>query len=207
MNDFFPEEPKKLKERISRYKRLLKKDYSDGGGKRYLIGPMYQLLGNGEGALEYYSWFNKKYDDDSGDPYMRLCWTLALIQDGQDKAANAMLKYTMLSNIYLVPLMLGTPIDDYQIRFGSNWEDKEYAEEIPQELLRLWGIAEKDWAKKAYFARETTAVRERYILINKKLDNLEVGNERTALVMESSELKYGRKPDWDSPTLRLVKES
>ena len=74
-------------------------------------------------------------------------------------------------------------------------------------MLRLWGIAEKDWAKKAYFARETTAVRERYILINKKLDNLEVGNERTALVMESSELKYGRKPDWDSPTLRLVKES
>ena len=107
MNDFFPEEPKKLKERISRYKRLLKKDYSDGGGKRYLIGPMYQLLGNGEGALEYYSWFNKKYDDDSGDPYMRLCWTLALIQDGQDKAANAMLKYTMLSNIYLVHLCLG----------------------------------------------------------------------------------------------------
>ena len=55
---FFPEDPKKLKSRIRSYERSLKQDpMDDGYGKRYLLGPMYLLLGDVDGALRHYAWF------------------------------------------------------------------------------------------------------------------------------------------------------
>ncbi len=48
----YPQEPKKIRERINRYERKLRKEYekfgsiSDGYGKRYLLGPLYLVLGD-----------------------------------------------------------------------------------------------------------------------------------------------------------------
>ena len=204
MSDFFPEEPKKLKERISRYKRQLKKGDRDGAGKRYLVGPMYQLLGNLEGALEFYSWFQKEYDDDCGEPYMSLCWTLALLQDGQTQAAIKKLRATMFSNLYLVPHLLGEPIKTLDIWLGSNWEWLDYAQEIPRELIRLWTEEDLEWVKKTYYGAVLENDRKQYIAINRKLNGLPPGQERSALVMASHSLQYGEKPDRKIPRLHLV---
>ncbi len=57
----FPHEPYEIKDRLRRYERLLTKEVetfgliSDGYGKRYLLGLLYMLLGDVDGALASYS--------------------------------------------------------------------------------------------------------------------------------------------------------
>ena len=78
----FPKDPKKIRERITGYERDLQaKVYGfidDGYGKRYLLGPLYMLLGDIKGALKSFAWFEKSFPDDVGEPMHYLCWTLAL---------------------------------------------------------------------------------------------------------------------------------
>jgi hypothetical protein len=38
-------------------RRALKTDLSDGAGKRFLVGPMYLLLGDIDGAIGFYDWY------------------------------------------------------------------------------------------------------------------------------------------------------
>ena len=90
-----PKDPKKIKERIRRYERALKKEkeehgfYDDSAGKRYLIGPMYLYLGDIEGALKSYKWFEEEFPDDSGLPFNLLCWTLVLYRSVDKKGATS----------------------------------------------------------------------------------------------------------------------
>jgi hypothetical protein len=61
----FPTDPKKIRSRIRSYERSLKKEYDlhraydDSAGKRYLLGSLYLLLGDIDGALKHYTWFEK----------------------------------------------------------------------------------------------------------------------------------------------------
>ncbi len=70
----FPKEPKKIRERIRRYERTLRKEnqefgsISDGYGKRYLLGPLYMLLGDTAGAIKSFEWFDKTCPGDMGEP-------------------------------------------------------------------------------------------------------------------------------------------
>jgi len=66
-------DPKKIRERIRRYERNLKKrDARDGSGSRYLLGSLYLLLDDTEGALAHYKWFAKKFADDGAIPSSKL---------------------------------------------------------------------------------------------------------------------------------------
>jgi hypothetical protein len=85
---FFPKDPKKIRTRIRSYERKLRKekekygDYSDGYGKRYLLGTLYLLMDDTEGALTYFDWFEQEFPDDSGDTIHYLSWTLAQFRAG-----------------------------------------------------------------------------------------------------------------------------
>ena len=107
MGSFFPDEPKKLKERISRYRRALKTDLSDGAGKRFLVGPMYLLLGDIDGAIGYYDWYSEAFPDDGPEPFNHLSWALSLYKVGRMVDAATKIRQTMFSNLYLVPHLLG----------------------------------------------------------------------------------------------------
>ncbi len=83
MDDPFPTDPKRIRESIRRYERALKREleagYSgDGYGKRYLLGPLYMLIGDVDGALASFDWYEQAYPDDGGEPYQYLTWALAL---------------------------------------------------------------------------------------------------------------------------------
>ena len=98
----FPKEPKKIKERIRRYHRAFRKEHkkigyiSDGYGKRYLLGPLYMLLGDTAGAMESFEWYEETFPDDVGEPVHFLCWTLALYRSGNTEAATQ--KLCQMSN-------------------------------------------------------------------------------------------------------------
>jgi hypothetical protein len=195
MADIFPKEKKKIIERINRYERSLKTEkrkfgsFDDGYGKRYLLGPLYILAGDLDGAIKHYKWFEKNFDDDSGEPIHRLCWVLAFYRSRNTEEARKSLMRVMLINLYIIPKLIGIEQKKIKGWYGCNWEWKEYLEGIPQEIWKLWNSEEISWAKDLYFSESFTNMRNRYIEINKQLEKEPVGKVRSRLVEEASKLR------------------
>lgn len=194
MPDLFPTDPKRIRERIRRYERALKKELEigyggDGYGKRYLLGPLYMLMGDVEGALASFDWYEGAYRGDGGDPYQYLTWALALFRGDRRPEAFNKLYQTMLENLYLVPFLLESNPQPLDIGHGSNLEWIEYALEIPQELLDLWDDDALQWAREVSEHPLVVEKLGRYIAIHRELKSERPGPRRSALVDESFALK------------------
>ena len=191
----FPTDPKKIKAQITRYERELRKEYEthrfidDGYGKRYLLGPLYLLLGDVAGAVKSFAWFDKMFPDDMGEPAHSLCWTLALYRAGDMTGACHKLLQTMLSNLYVLPQLLGRKQPRLNIWHGSNISEPAYLEYIAPELWKLWDAAALQWAQTLYESAEFVRVRTRYIEIYGQLQTGPVGARRSQLVAESFALR------------------
>lgn len=185
----------KIRARLRSYERKLQKEkrehgfYRDGAGKRYQIGPHYMLLGDNEGALAAFQWFEKEFSDDAGEPGHLLCWSLALHRAGNEVGAAKKLRQTILSNLYLVPHLLGSPIAELDIWHGSSDAEPSYVEWIPQAYFLLWTEAERKWASRLSHSPGFQSVRDRYIEISRLLDTTPPGPERSRLVEEMYELE------------------
>ena len=194
MAEVYPTDPKRIRQRIRRYERALKKELEDGYGgdgygKRFLLGPLYMLMDDVDGALASFDWYQAAYPDDGGEPYQYLTWALALFRGGRRQEAFNKLYQTMLENLYLVPFLLGRNPQPLDIWHGSNFEWIEYAFELPQELLGLWDDVALKWARDV---SEHPAVVEkvaRYVVIHRELKSEPRGPRRTALVNEAFALK------------------
>ena len=192
--EVYPTDPKRIRQRIRRYERALKKELEDGYGgdgygKRFLLGPLYMLMGDVDGALASFDWYQDAYPDDGGEPYQYLTWALALFRGGRRQEAFNKLYQTMLENLYLVPFLLGRNPQPLDIWHGSNFEWIEYAFELPQELLDLWDGVALQWARDV---SEHPAVVEkvaRYVAIHRELKSEPRGSRRAALVNEAFALK------------------
>ena len=167
----FPTDPKKIKARITRYERELRREYethrfiSDGAGKRYLLGPLYLLIGDLAGAVKSFAWFARMFPDDSGEPAHRLCWALALYRAGQLDAAAHQLRQAMLCNLYVLPHVLGREQARLPIWHASNWDTEEYLQYIEPAIWALWDRQAVRWAGTLYDSAEFVSVRARYIEI------------------------------------------
>jgi len=190
-----PKDPKKIRERIKRYERELRKEQQkfgsihDGSGKRYLLGPLYLLLDDTKGAIKSFEWFEETFPDDIGDPIQYLCWTLALHRSGNLEAATQKLRQTMLSNLYLIPHLLGLEQEEFDIWHGSNFKEKGYLQYIPQEIFELWDEDALQWARETYNGPELRQVRKRYIEIYRQLKSEPPGPKRSQLVKEAFQLQ------------------
>ena len=194
MADLFPTNPKRIRERIRRYERSLKKELEggyggDGYGKRYLLGPLYMLMGDVDGALASFEWYEDTYPDDGGEPYQYLTWALALFRGDRRQEAFNKLYQTMLMNLYLVPFLLGRNPQRLDIWHGSNFEWIEYAVEIPQELLSLWDDVALQWAREVSEHPDVIEKITRFVAIHRELNIEPPGPRRSALVDESFALK------------------
>ena len=191
----FPKDKSKIRSRIRRYERELRKEKQlhgaihDGGGKRYLVGILYMLLEDNDGALKSFRWFEKTFPDDVGEPFQYLCWTLALYRSDDKEAAKDKLIQTMLRNLYLLPQLLGIDQDIFDIWHSSNWDMKEYAESAAPEIFGLWTDEERKWVREAYGSQEVEEIQSRYIEIQRQLKTEPIGAKRTELVMEASRME------------------
>jgi len=190
----FPKEPKKIRARITRYERELRKEYemhgyiSDGYGKRYLLGPLYLLMGDVAGAVKSFEWFEQTFPDDVGEPVHFLCWTLALYRSGDAAQAAHRLRQTTLANLYLIPHLLGRVQDELDIWHGTNYEQKDFLEYVPPEILALWDAPALQWAEDRYDNPEFCRIRARHIEIYEQLKSEPRGLRRSALVEEAFRL-------------------
>ena len=190
-----PKEPKKIRARITRYERELRKErdkfgyISDGYGKRYLLGPLYLLMGDVEGAVKSFYCFEQTFPDDVGEPVHFLCWTLALYRSGDTAQAAQRLRQTMLSNLYLIPHLLDRDQDELDIWHSTNYEQKEFLEYVPPEIWALWDGPALRWAQEMYDSPEFRRIRTRYIEIHEQLKSEPRGPRRSALVDEAFSLQ------------------
>lgn len=192
----FPSDPRKIKERIKRYEDDLRKEYkkfryiSDDSGRRYLIGPMYLLIGDILGAIKSFEWFEKEFSDDGGEPFHLLCWALSLYRSNDTVKATKKLCQAMLSNLYILPFLLNIEQPNLDMWHSSNLEGKDYIEHGPSELLRIRDEQALQWARELYQSDSFRKARERSIEILKLLKSEPVGPKRSQLVKELSALEY-----------------
>ena len=193
MNDL-PSDPRKIRARIRRYERTLYKEkelsgfYRDGYGKRYLLGPLYMLMGDQEGALRSFDWFDSEFSDDCGEPGHSLCWTLILHRAGDEQGATRKLLHTVLLNLHIVPRLLGQSIEELDIWHGSSDEHSWHLQYIPEEYFSIWNDEERAWISDLHRSPVIQEPRARHIDIHRELRNLPPGPRRSQLVREASAL-------------------
>jgi uncharacterized protein len=205
----FPKQPKKIRERITRYERELRREYDtykfidDSSGKRYLLGPLYLLAGDLAGAIRSFEWFEQTFPDDMGEPAHLLCWALALCRSGNIAGASRKLLHAMLSNLYMIPHLLGLEQNRLDIWHSSNFADIDYLQYVPPEIWTLWDQAALQWAHETYDRPEFCQVRTRYIEIFAQLASEPRGPRRSRLVEEAFEL---RATELERPSVAIIDE-
>lgn len=125
----------KFREAIAEHEALLRLNENDNQGIRYLIGPLYQLAGDLEGALKAYDRFSKDYGEDDGDPHHSFCWGLAIYESGDREHAVTKWRRACFENIYIAPLLLREPLPPEDIRLFTNLMWPDHA----QEYIGLYG--------------------------------------------------------------------
>src|SRR5690349_7130797 len=118
---FFPNDPKKLKARMRSYERALKApNVDDGYGKRFLVGTMYLLLGEPEGALRFYDWYIHNFPGEMVDPLNHLSWALTLFRTGNRIPAETKLLEAAFENPHTFDWLNGDSLSRLDIWYGTN---------------------------------------------------------------------------------------
>jgi hypothetical protein len=153
-------------------------------------------MGDLEGALKSFEWFAQTFPDDTGEPIQNLCWALALYRSGNLAEATLKLRQAMLSNLYLIPRLLGIAQDKLDIAqdeldFGYyfNLFQKEDVEYMPPEIWALWDEVALQWAEETYYSPGFQQVRDRFIEIQEQLKSEPRGPKRSELVDEAFRLQ------------------
>ena len=192
-----PKDPKKIRQRIRQYEYALEKEkrsygtYGDGYGKRFLLGPLYMIMGDLQGALRSFDWFETEFPDSSDDAPQLLCWSLALHQVGDNLEARLKLRQTMLANLYVIPRLLGIEVTRHDISHGSNLAEPGFLSWFPDEYWGLWSCSDRQWADVLWNANEFRDARNRYIEFGHALKDLRPGPERSRVIKQMSRLRQG----------------
>jgi len=123
------------------YEALLRLNPDDNQGARFEVGPLYQLAGDLDAALDAYDQYAENYPDDWGDPHHRFCWGLALFHDDQPKAALRRWREAVFQNVYVAPLLLDDPLPPTDIWHEMNIGEPFYAEDYRDRYGTLWDDA------------------------------------------------------------------
>ena len=187
-----PKTPKGLSNQITKIRSELsafKREHDfihDRSGARYYLFYLYFLLGDNHRSSEYIRWYEKEFSDDANEPTQLLCWALILHRMG--KAGDYRLAETMLSNIYLIPHILGGKMAKADMWHSNSDADPEYLEWIPTEIIEAITAEDKSWIEGLYFSEKFQQILNRHIEINHLLQTTPIGERRSALVEEEFSL-------------------
>jgi hypothetical protein len=189
-----PNAEKKIKTKISSYKSGMsreKKIYgsiNDDAGKRYILFSLYLLLNDFKKSEEYFKWYEKEFEDDSGEPVQKLCWAVSLYRMGKLDQAEYRLADLMLSNLYVIPKILGRDIKEYDIWHSSNEKFIDYFDYFSIEVLEALTQEDKNWIEELYDSFVFQRIRQRHIEIYRELQNIDDIKIRRKLIDEAYRL-------------------
>lgn len=190
----FPKTEKGIRSKISSFQSAFKKekkkygDISDGSGNRYVLFCLYFVLDDLKESEDYFAWYENEFSDDVGEPIQKLCWALSLLRMGKAGEAKYRLADLMLSNLYLIPFILGQKVEKNDMWHASSDQDMSYVKYLPEEVRANIKQSEIDWMKTLYDSSEFRRIRKRYIEIFHKLQNIKEIKARTVLLDESRSL-------------------
>ena len=160
----------------------------DGSGKRYDLFCLYFILGDLEKSSKYFNWYKSEFPDDGGEPFQKLCWALSLFRMNHIAEAKYKLADLMLTNLYLIPNIIGQPVREYDIWHYSSDTCLEFANYLPDEVRNAIKASEIDWITQLYQSPEFSRIRERFIEIYHELLNVQNISKRRELLAESYKL-------------------
>ena len=190
----FPKTEKARRNRISSYKAAMTKEkrtygaIDDGAGKRYILTWLYFVLGDLKGGKTYLRWYGKEFADDVGEPIHKLCGALILHRLGEEQRATYMLADLMLSNLYMIPYLLGDEAPEDIGWQSSSDANQSYTKEIPKEILSAITDEDRIWMKQHHDSLEFRRYRNRHIEIYRELENTTGVERRSPLVREAGTL-------------------
>lgn len=183
------EKHKRYRNRANRNWRALRKEYEkfgyydDSGGKRYLAGIYYVLAREMDKAASYFDWYADAFADDAGEPVFLLCWALSTHHSASEEEARRRFHNAMLSNLYLMPSLLGEPIEPLDIWHSTNRERTEYLSEV-DEWLRDFPSADLSWLRSEYEMAGAEALRGEYVRTYHKLKHEEQREARREILQK-----------------------
>ena len=163
-----PADRKKFRDRATRAVREFEKERSkygvvdDGAGRRYRIGVYFLLAGELKRAADAFDWFYREFPDDMGEPVFFLYSALAAYRSGEMDKAHSRLLEAMLSNIFLLPFLVGKKIEVTGVWLSSNREHASHLAEI-DEYLQEPSLEERDWIAQALETDAFVTLRDGYI--------------------------------------------
>jgi hypothetical protein len=152
------------------------------------------VLGDNAKAMASFQWFEEKFPDDVSDPEHDLCWTLCLRRAGLETKSESKLIQTACQNLYLIPHLIGQDIERLDIWHSSNYEEKKYLDDIPQEYWDLWTEEEIAWVQEYWQKDKTKKSIAEYIKLSHQLLTSPGGSdERTAILDKMRVIELRRK--------------
>ncbi len=173
-----------MRNRIEQYRKELSRQkrewgfIDDSSGLRYVLFLYYFLLNDFTAAKRYITWFSKEFDDDCGEPFMHLAWSLILFRRKEKKAARKKLAETMIENLYLLPHLLGIKVDKYDMWHSSNLCEPDYPEYIPEQFVEAITAEDLLWIRECFESAAFSELYSEYIEVYRELQGIKDTEKR-----------------------------
>jgi hypothetical protein len=177
----------KIRSYLSAFKREHNGYLDDSYGNRYYIFYLLFLLNDNRRSSSYIRWYEDTCPDDVGEPLQLLLWAIMLNRQGKDGSGK--LGQAMLSNVYMIPAILGQEMEELDLRFHTNYEDRNYLSWFPERILDSITDEDKAWVREVYESVKFRGILDRYLELEEKLELLPRGEERSKLVIEVWKLR------------------
>ena len=163
---------------------------NDGRGKRYQAALLLLEIEDYKGLLKYYDWFYAHFPDDIGFPELHLSWVYTALNTGQDALLHKHLVELEDINTYVLPKLLGQPVERVEKWEGSNLETEEYADYLlekhvlrelltPEVKARLLTISQSEVYQ---------SYKQRFLAYQVEIDTLPVGPKRSRALQKRDDL-------------------
>jgi tetratricopeptide (TPR) repeat protein len=178
----------RIQNKITKIKRALSADkrlwgcYDDSRGLRYLPPALYLRMQDYKGAMRYFNWFHKNFDDDIGYPTFLLEWTITLFKNGKLKDAEKMALKTFFLNTYIIDKFLGKDLLNLNISEHSNWENASLVTDLNYKHSDAELQDFTAWLSKFVISKIFYQYANEFIEIEQRLKTEPVGITRTQLV-------------------------
>jgi hypothetical protein len=155
--------------------------YHDGRGLRYAPPQYYVKLNDFKGAMAYFRWFHKNFEDDCCTPYFLFEWCITLFKNGKLKDAEKKAVETFMANTYLIDKFLHKPFHAFDNLPDSNWHKEQLTRYAPysaeQEALKDFA----DWLSQFVLSDRYIAITTAFIENELQLMTEPVGAKRSEL--------------------------
>ena len=163
--------------------------YDDSYGRRYLIAELYVKIADFKGALNYFKWFEKEFEDDIGFPEFLLFWALTLFENKKIDKAKQKTFAVLFSNIYLLEILCEKKPRYLDFKGNSNIVTLDFAESVKLNCMKLLTDNFRLWLKEFIENEEYEEALAEFVSLDNLLQDERPGDMRSNLIEQGQIMK------------------